>query len=663
MARQGKQRALKSLLEKLLHWGVIGMFAVLPLLYFPGRAASYVTSKEYFFIGAVDVLAALWVWLLLRDARYRLSKKNLLFLTPLFLFLLSLTVSAVVGVDPATSFLSTVESGTGLLLLYHAALFTCITTSLIRVRQKVMVRTILQANFFASVVLAIATFFTGPNGVWNIGSTMLNGSSGGAMMGNVLLVGAYFIFSLFLTVSLITQERNRNKKVLYYVGIVLIILSPVYFNAAIFKGVSISHLSSGYLFIGQARIAAAALMAGVFASVCIWASLGRHKLFRRLGIAGLILGIALFAYGIHEVMRPDSSLHRFFIAQSGNRLIDWQESIKGIEAKPAFGWGPENFHVVYQQYLDPVVFSPGHGNEVWALHPHNNTFEVLVDGGIIGFIFYLLVWAGLIFGIFRLYQNKAIDRKMAALLLGLLIAFVAQQQMIYDSIVSYVMFFFIIALLAGLMDMTDEPRPLAVSTPTASYVIEAVAVLVLALMWLYGAYLPARKVEEFQRVADMTSDRRAPAYSHLFHSAGSYTINTDAEFFTSPLFYSYDAQKQQLKANPVYQKYASAEIRSLLTAVDPVWQHNPYDYHLSLSLVELDNLEYYLNGGTTYLTDADRYAARAFALSPTDPQIYFAYAQTLVYENKTDQAKAMLDKATALNPDYQAAAAFRKLLK
>jgi predicted Zn-dependent protease len=235
--------------------------------------------------------------------------------------------------------------------------------------------------------------------------------------------------------------------------------------------------------------------------------------------------------------------------------------------------------------------------------------------------------------------------------------------MVYESIVSYVIFFSVTAFIAGLMDMTDEPRTTVVRTSVSAYVIETAVLLILIPAWLYGAYLPSRKMEEFQRVADMPSDMRAPAYDHLFHSNGSYTINTDSEFFTSPLFYSYDAQKVQLKANPTYQKYASAEVDSILIAVDPIWQRTPYDYHLSLSLVQLENLEFYLSGGATHLTKADQYAKRAFALSPTDPQIYFAYAQTLVYENNIAQAKVLLDRAIALNANYHAASEFRKLLK
>ncbi len=168
---------------------------------------------------------------------------------------------------------------------------------------------------------------------------------------------------------------------------------------------------------------------------------------------------------------------------------------------------------------------------------------------------------------------------------------------------------------------------------------------------------------EFQHVAGLTSDQRAGQYQHLFHSAGSYSIDTDPEFFAGPLFYSYDAQKTVLKSNPLYQKVASTEIQSLFAAVDPLVQPNRYDYHLILSLLQLDNLQFYLTGDTHYLLQADTYAKQAFVLSPTDPQLYYTYAQTLVYEKNVAGAKVLLDKATALNPDFHLAAEFKSMLK
>jgi O-antigen ligase len=664
-AHKGKLTTKKSVLEKWLGAGILLVFAVLPLLYLPSWPASYVTSKQYILMGTVEVLAVLWVWLLLKDERYRLTRKNMFWLAPLALFLVSLTISAIIGVDPATSFFSTVESGTGLLLLYHVFLFTCIITSFVRVQQKDFFKRIAQATLFASVILAAATFFTGPNGVFTTQSPMLVGSSGGAMMGNLLLVGAYFIFSIFLALYLVRHESRIWKKALYAVSIAIIVFSPIYFNPHLWTGIPFAQLkASSFFLIGQARVATGALIVGLLVSLFTWLWIGPHqKITRVIGMGGIIAMVIVGVIGIQQIIIPSSAAHTFFVKESGNRIVDWQTSLQGIKEKPLLGWGPENSHAVYQRYFNPIVYSAGRGNEVYALHPHNNTLEVLVDGGVIGFLLYLLVLVFLFRGLWLLYRRNAIDSKTYAVLMGMLVAFILQQQMIYDSIVSYVMFFFIIAIVAGLLDTTDERRQLAAPIAPIGYV-GAVAVTVLAIpALLYAVYWPAQKMAEFQQVANMTSDKRAEQYQHLFHSTGSYAIDTDPEFFTGPLFYSYDAQKETLKSNALYQKVASTEIQSLLTAVSPLVQTNPYDYHLTLSLMQLDNLQFYLTNDAQYLAQADTYYKQAVVLSATDPELYFTYAQTLVYEKNVAGAKALLDKATALNPDFHMAAEFKSMLK
>ncbi len=645
----------KTFLETILIWIVVGVFAVLPLLYFPGRIASYVTSKQYFFIGAVNVAVVLWAWLALGDARYRLTKKNLLWLSPLFLFLSALTISAIVGIDTATSFFSTVETGTGLILLYHVFFFACIVASLIRVWQKQLMQSIFKATLFSSTVLAIATFYTGGDGLFDIGSTMLNKSSGGAMMGNSSLAGAYFIFGIFFALLLILQETKAWKKVLYWLCIAIIVLSPIYFNVGVFKGVLPSSL---YLFMGQARFAAISLAGGLLISFLIWLCTRSEKKVKVFGIAGLVAMGIVAVLLVQQVATPHTSLNTLFVKESGNRTLDWQASIEGIKEKPLLGWGSENFHVVYQKHLDPIVFSSGHGNEVWALHPHNDMLEVLVNGGLIGGLLYLLVIGTLFASLYRLYKKERIDAKTFALLTGMLIAFIVQQQMVYESIVSYVMLFSVIGLTAGLSDSTNEHRAIRSD--------EGYAWIVLALMipvWIYGSYLPARKMEELQTISTMPSDARTKLYGHVFHSAGSYAIATDIEFFTDPLFYSYDSQKEQLKANPTYQKVASGEIDTLIKEVHPIWLQNPFSYHLSLSLLHLENLLFYLTDDTQYLAQADMYAKRAFELSPADPQVYTIYAQTLIYEKKILEAKKLLDKAIALNADYKPAVVLKDSLK
>ncbi len=649
-----------SFLESALKWGVFAIFAVLPLLYFPGRIASYVTSKQYFLIGIVELLTVLWIWLLVIDKRYRLTKKNLLLLLPLFLYTLSLTISAYNGVDPATSFFSTVETGTGLVVFYHIVLLVCIITSLIRVQQKELVRRIFQATFFASIVLAIATFFTGPNGLFDINSEMLNKSSGGAMMGNSLLVGAYGIFCFFFTFQLIKKEILLWKKIVYMAGLALIAFCPIYFNVALFKGKA---LSSGYLFIGEARIATVSLIVGLLISLFVYFALASKKTIKVIGGIGLGLIVIVGIMGFQQIISPQTNARAFFVEQSGNRITDWQEALKGIKERPLLGWGAENYHVVHQKYFNPIVFNPGHGNEGWALHPHNSTLEILVNGGCVAGFFYLVLLGVLFWGTYRLYCRNILDKQSFALMIGLYIAFILQQQMIYDSITSFTIFFSLFAIIAGLYDVNNDYKQVYPYVSSWLYSMATIISIGMIPLWIYASYLPARKMEEIYVLSMTASDQRASMYEHAFHSPGSYAISTDVEFFTDSLFFAYDAQKEQLKIDPLYQRVASAELSALIKAVDPILQHNPYDYHLALTMVQLENLEYYLTGNVTELANADRYAMQAFSLSVTDPDIYVSYAQTLVYENKIAEAKALLDKAIQINANYLPAVNFRKQLK
>lgn len=660
MLKKGKLAPRKSFLEHFIVWGIVIVFAVLPVLYFPGRVGSYVTSKQYFLIGTVDLLAIAWAWLLLADARYRLSKKNLFYLVPLFLFLVFQTVSAIFGVDPATSFFSKVESGTGLILLYHAFFLTCIVASILRVQQKKLLTYILQANAFASAILAGMTFFTGHDGVWDIASEMLNKSTGGATMGNSLLAGAYFIFSVFFVLYLAKNERKIYKKAIYFTVIALIIFSPIFFSAAVYKG---AHISSPVLLIGEARIAAVSLIGGLLISLFLWLSLQKgRKGTRIVGIAGLVLGIFVLLGGIQQLATAGTPLNSFLVAQSGNRITDWKESVQGIQEKPLLGWGPENFHVVYQKFLDPIVFAPGHGNEVWALHPHNNTLEVLVNGGILSFLAYLVTLAVLFTGIVRLYKKEILDSGSLALFTGMLIAFILQQQMIYDSIVSYVMLFLVVAIVSGLNDTTDMQKPLS---PLGQSAVIAGIVISIAMIpvWLYGSYFPARKMEEFQSIAEAHSDIRAVLYEHMFHSAGSYAINTDIEFYTDSLYFSYDSEKEALKSNPLYRKVASEEFTALFKAIEPLQRKNPQDYHLLLSLAQLKNLQFYLTDDRHQLDDAKKYIEYAEVLSPTDPQIHTTHGEVYERMGNIETARKEAQIALALSPSYVPAQNLLKDLK
>jgi hypothetical membrane protein len=94
----GESQDIAPLLERILKIGILVVVCAIPLLYFPERVFPFVTSKVYFFQGAIDVLLIAYVWLAALSPSYRPHKKQLLFFVPLVLLLISLTISAIVGV-------------------------------------------------------------------------------------------------------------------------------------------------------------------------------------------------------------------------------------------------------------------------------------------------------------------------------------------------------------------------------------------------------------------------------------------------------------------------------------------------------------------------------------------------------------------------------------
>jgi hypothetical protein len=123
-----------SFWEKLVSWGTLVIFVITPLLYSSNRIASAVTSKQYFFIGAVDILLIALTWLMVSDSNYRFNKKMWVAMIPVGLFTLSAVISTLFGSDFYTSLYSTIERGGGLILVLHALMFAVVVALVTKVQ-------------------------------------------------------------------------------------------------------------------------------------------------------------------------------------------------------------------------------------------------------------------------------------------------------------------------------------------------------------------------------------------------------------------------------------------------------------------------------------------------------------------------------------------------
>lgn len=98
--------------------------------------------------------------------------------------------------------------------------------------------------------------------------------------------------------------------------------------------------------------------------------------------------------------------------------------------RPIFGYGMSNFSVLWEQAAG------------WATYSHNNFIEILVNGGLVGFILYYFIY-GYIF--VKLFKPAFVKRDTTAIILftinlvliGLQIAVISYQQTLFNCILMF----------------------------------------------------------------------------------------------------------------------------------------------------------------------------------------------------------------------------------
>jgi O-antigen ligase len=651
----GESQDIAPLLERILKIGILVVVCAIPLLYFPERVFPFVTSKVYFFQGAIDVLLIAYVWLAALSPSYRPHKKQLLFFVPLVLLLISLTISAIVGVDVLASFFGTIERGTGLVFLYHAAAFAFMVSSLVRVRGRQFLKAFLQVNFAAAALVALTTFFT-PMGLGAV-SKILESTHGGGMIGNSSFAGAYFLFALFGTGILFAMEAKRYQKIIYSLGILLILFSPVFFNIQIWKGgVSLSSLlHSPLLLLGEARMAAISIPVGLLVVLFAWLLVQRRKIGK---VAGGILMSVLVA-GLITIagmtLLPSTKLHKSFISGANDsRFIFWDIAEQGIKECPFFGYGPENYRFVYQTHFNPSILNDESTGEVSIDRPHNSVLEMTVNGGFVGGILYVLLLGFLFVLVIISYKKGQLSRHEAAIFTGLFAAYILQNLLVFDSVATYMMLFGIMGILVGLQEK-DMGVVMETRISKDSLVGATLGAIVLVIAWAVFAIFPAMKIGVLTQILYKNGKPSEETFLSLASAPGGAMIQTDFGYLAGVLIEQYQ-QKLAATQEKTAVSGVLSDMNILSEALNTLSAKRPKDFALQFSGIGLTNLQM-LATQTALPSNVQRailYGEKAIALSPENPRAYLALSETYVYSGNIPKAREFVDKALAINPRVRA---------
>lgn len=391
----------------------------------------FITGKNFAFRIIVELILGGWLILAWRDAAYRLRFSWIL--GALTVFLGIITLAALFGEDPIRSFWSNYERMDGLITLLHLFAYFVVAGSMFQEISSLWKR-FLQTSLVASAFISIYSIFQ------LLGFITIN--QGGvridATFGNATYLASYLLFHVFFAVLLFAGEKK---------SIVLRSLYGVAFALNVF-----------ILFNTATRGAILALIVGVFLTAILMLFTNKTPVLRKsaLGIfvaLAIIIGVFMFVKDT-EFIRGNPALGRLsnISLETGNsRFLVWGMAWEGVKEHPILGWGQDNFILTFNKYYDPRMY----GQEPWFDRAHNIIFDWLIAGGFLGLLAYLSIFLALLYLIWFYPRKKSSEHDILfsplekSILTGLLAAYFFQNLFVFDNVMSYILFFSVLAFVHG----------------------------------------------------------------------------------------------------------------------------------------------------------------------------------------------------------------------
>ena len=427
---------MQSTADKILRWSVVlGVFAipfvalvVVPAMYFPTDA-----PKGFAFRIIAETVAGAWIALAMLSKEYRPSKS--LLLGTLLFFVSIMAIADVHGVNPYRSLWGNYEHMDGLVTLVCLFMFALVASSVLTSES------VWRAWFHCSLAVSVAVGIYGfleESGLTplSLGARSFLQSPIIGTFGNPLELSAYMLINIFIAALLWVMTKPTD--------------TPPTLGRSLLPwlyGIAIA-FDTTILFLTGIRGGVVGLMAGVVATLLLLAVVNKSQTLRYVAIAAcmlmVILGISLKAAQHTELVQNIRSLsHLSGISLNdptiASRLMAYGIALNAFQERPMLGWGQENFIVAFCKYYDPRLEMPG-----WADRVHNLMLQILVDGGVAGLISFIAIIAAVAWTIWNSGAFSTIER---CLLSGLFVAYLVQDMFEFDSVVSSMLLWMVLAYL------------------------------------------------------------------------------------------------------------------------------------------------------------------------------------------------------------------------
>lgn len=414
---------MKNITTILSYTVLSGLFLVLfiPFLVPTTMFFPFITGKGFAFRVLIEVVFSLYLILAFYDREYRpkdswITRSVLVFTSVVF-------VADILGMNPSKSLWSNYERMEGFVLIAHLLLFYITTSSVLRNFSDW--KKYFNVSIAASVIMSL--YAVGQL----LGKVVINqgGSRLDATLGNATYFAIYLVFHIFLALYYLLHETSKNWHKYIYGLVIILEVVILYYTAT--------------------RGALLGLVGGVLVTGTYLAIKEReNKFYRKLsyGLLSLVVVIIVGFIAIKdtEFAKTSPVLSRFRTIglaeiKTQGRYYVWPMAIKGFQEHPVLGWGQEGFNYVFNKYYNPAMY----GQEEWFDRSHNVFLDWLIAGGLLGLLAYLSLYvATLYYVIFKGQSVRVSDR---GIILGMVCAYVFHNMFVFDNLISYIMFFSILA--------------------------------------------------------------------------------------------------------------------------------------------------------------------------------------------------------------------------
>jgi len=453
--------SIESLLRKGVKTGLL-LALLTPWVLWSDSTFPALYPKAIYFRILVEVVFLFYLLLLLKNRSY-LPRISPLFLT-VFIFIEVLMFSTLNAINPLRSFWGTLERAEGLVLMLHLFAFYVILVSVFRTKEEWMnvLRFFIVSSIPLTVIGVLEKFTT--YAIY----TDPSASRVSATFGNPLFFAAYLIFVIFIGVFLTIhdyqhrndqpEEKRAKRRMSVAAGTVSFMRAFLRKRGWIIFG-ALSLFSFFVFLLTGSRGAWIGVIVGIGLLAVVWflflAKGKEQERQRKVALFGAFL--ILFSFFSFLLLTeagyiPDTNFvgrydNLWVKVAEGNfaRVLVWDLGYQAWQDAPFLGYGIDSFSFIFDSYYHAGLLEH-YPQSLFFDRAHNRVVDLLVFSGIIGLVSYLAVFVVASYQMLK-FASVRFHMFAALLFIALLIAYFLQNFVTFDTVTSYVVFFFLLAFL------------------------------------------------------------------------------------------------------------------------------------------------------------------------------------------------------------------------